>query len=190
VLHVVRKKRVRLRRFSEQLPEAIDMLVRSLRVGHPLSAACQMVAEELPDPIGSEFGIAVDEMTYGLDLNEAIRNLGDRVDVPDLQYLIVAVNVQYGTGGNLAEVLHGLSKVIRDRFQMYRKIRAVSAEGRMAATFLTLFPFVVVAGIWMLHKEYYLAVSDHPLFQILAALGASLVVLNTIVMRWLTNIKV
>jgi tight adherence protein B len=190
VLHVMRKKRARLRRFAEQLPDAIDMLVRSLRVGHPLSAACQMVAEELPDPIGTEFGIAVDEMTYGLDLNDAIRNLGDRVDVPDLQYLTVAVHIQYGTGGNLAEILHGLGKVIRDRFHMYRKIRAVSAEGRMAATFLTIFPFVVVGGIWILHKDYYLSVSDHPLFQILAAVGAALVILNTIVMRWLTSIKV
>jgi tight adherence protein B len=190
ILYLLRKKRLRLRRFSEQLPEAIDMLVRSLRIGHPLSAACQMIAEELPDPIGTEFGIAVDEMTYGLDLNEAIQNVGNRVDVPDLQYLTVAVNIQYGTGGNLAEILNGLGKVIRDRFHMYRKIRAVSAEGRMAATFLTIFPFVVVGGIWVLHKNYYLAVSDHPLFQILAALGAALVLLNTIVMRWLTNIKV
>jgi tight adherence protein B len=190
VLHVVRRRRARLRRFAEQLPDAIDMLVRSLRVGHPLSAACKMVAEELPDPIGTEFGIAVDEMTYGLDLNEAIQNLGLRVDVPDLQYLTVAVNVQYGTGGNLAEILHGLGKVIRDRFHMYRKIRAVSAEGRMAATFLTIFPFAVVGGIWILHKDYYLSVADHPLFHILAAVGAVLVLLNTIVMRWLTNIKV
>lgn len=187
---VLRRKRARLGRFAEQLPDAIDLLVRSLRVGHPLSAACQMVAEELPDPIGTEFGIAVDEMTYGLDLNEAIHNLGARVHVPDLQYLIVAVNIQYGTGGNLAEILAGLGKVIRDRFHMYRKIRAVSAEGRLAATFLTIFPFIVVGGIWILHKDYYLSVSDHPLFHVLAAIGALLVVANSILMRWLTNIKV
>ena len=190
VLYVQHRKRARLRRFAEQLPEAIDLLVRSLRVGHPLSAACQMVAEELPDPIGTEFGLAVDEMTYGLDLNEAIENMGLRIDVPDLQYLTVAVNIQYGTGGNLAEILNGLGKVIRERFHMYRKIKAVSAEGRLAATFLTIFPFVVVGGIWILHKEYYLAVADHPLFHTLAAIGAALVLLNTIVMRWLTNIKV
>jgi tight adherence protein B len=187
---LTRRRQKRLKKFAEQLPDAIDMLVRSLRVGHPLSAACQMVAEELPDPIGTEFGIAVDEMTYGLDLNEAIQNLGDRLDVPDLQYLTVAVNVQYGTGGNLAEILHGLGKVIRDRFHMYRKIRAVSAEGRMASVFLTIFPFVVVAGIWVLHKDYYRSVSDHPLFHMLAGVGAVLVILNTVVMRWLTNIKV
>ena len=190
VFQVCRKKRARLRRFAEQLPDAIDMLVRSLRVGHPLSAACHMVAEELSDPIGTEFGIAVDEMTYGLDLNEAIGNLGSRIEVPDLRYLVIAVNIQYGTGGNLAEVLSGLCKVIRDRFHMYRKIRAVSAEGRIASVFLTIFPFAVVGGIWILHKDYYLSVADHPLFHTLAAIGAALVLLNTIVMRWLTNIKV
>jgi tight adherence protein B len=190
VLLVRRKKSKRLRRFAEQLPEAIDMLVRSLRVGHPLSAACQMVADEMSDPIGTEFGIMVDEMTYGLDLNEAIENLGGRIEVEDLRYLVTAVNVQYGTGGNLAEILHGLGKVIRDRFHMYRKIRAVSAEGRMAATFLTIFPFAVVIIIYITHKEYYLSVADHPLFRVLAAVGAGLVLLNTILMRWLTNIKV
>lgn len=190
VMYVSQRRRKRLARFAEQLPEATDMLVRSLRVGHPLSAACQMVAEEMPDPIGTEFGIVVDEMTYGLDLNQAIVNLGARVDLPDLQYLTVAVSIQYGTGGNLAEVLAGLSKVIRDRFQMYRKIKAVSAEGRMAATFLSIFPFVVVAGIFLLHKSYYLSVADHPLFHILAAVGGALVIMNMVVMRWLTNIKV
>ncbi len=190
VFLVRRKRNARLRRFAEQLPEAIDMLVRSLRVGHPLSAACQMVADELSDPIGTEFGIAVDEMTYGLDLNEAIENLGNRIDVSDLRYLIIAVNIQYGAGGNLAEILNGLGKVIRDRFHMYRKIRAVSAEGRMACTFLTIFPFAVVLGIWILHKDYYLSVADHPLFHVLAVIGAVLVLLNTVLMRWITNIKV
>ena len=190
VVLVRRKRNARLRRFAEQLPEAIDMLVRSLRVGHPLSAACQMVADELSDPIGTEFGIAVDEMTYGLDINEAIENLGNRISIADLRYLVIAINIQYGTGGNLAEILSGLGKVIRDRYHMYRKIRAVSAEGRMACTFLTIFPFVVVLSIWIFHKEYYLSVADHPLFQLLAVVGAVLVLLNTVLMRWITNIKV
>lgn len=190
VLLVLRRERKRLQRFAEQLPDAIDLLVRSLRVGHPLSAACQMVAEEMPDPIGTEFGLAVDEMTYGLDLNEAINNLSARIPVADLQYLTVAVNIQYGTGGNLAEILHGLGKVIRDRFHMYRKVRAVSAEGRMAATFLTFFPPLVVVGIFLIHRDYYMGVADHPLFHILAAIGGFLVLMNSIVMRWLTNIKV
>ena len=101
ILYVRHRRSRRLARFGEQLPDATDLLVRSLRVGHPLSAACQMVAEEMPDPIGTEFGIVVDEMTYGLDLNQAISNLGGRVDLPDLQYLTVAVSIQYGTGGIL-----------------------------------------------------------------------------------------
>ncbi|HEX6978899.1 MAG TPA: type II secretion system F family protein [Alphaproteobacteria bacterium] len=190
VLFILRQKRRRLARFAEQLPDAVDMLVRSLRVGHPLAAAMGLVAEEMPDPIGTEFGIAVDEMTYGLDVQEAIANMGRRLPVPDLQYLVVAVNVQYGTGGNLAEVLDGLSRVVRARFRMHRRILSVSAEGRLAAKFLTAFPFVVVGAIWLMRPDYYLKTADHPLFTVLAIIGAILVIMNSVIMKWLTNIKV
>jgi tight adherence protein B len=190
IMFIASRRKKRLKRFAEQLPEATDLIVRSLRVGHPLSSAMAVVANELTDPIASEFGVAVDEMTYGLDLQEAIDNLSDRVDVADLRYMAVAINVQYGTGGNLAEVLSGLSKVIRERFQLQRKIKAVSAEGRMSATFLTTFPFLVALGIWLLMPDYYLRVSDHPWFTVLAVLAAVLLLMNTIIMRWITNFRV
>lgn len=189
-LFIASRRKKRLKRFAEQLPEATDLIVRSLRVGHPLSSAMAVVANELADPIGTEFGIAVDEMTYGLDLQEAIGNLSDRVEIPDLRYMAVAINVQYGTGGNLAEVLAGLSKVIRDRCHLHRKIRAISAEGRMASGFLTIFPFLVALGIWLMMPEYYLRVSDHPWFKVLAATAGVLLLLNTIIMRWITNFRI
>ncbi|MBY0432265.1 MAG: type II secretion system F family protein [Rhodospirillales bacterium] len=106
--------RRRLKKFAEQLPDAIDVIVRSLRAGHPVSTAIGMVCREMPDPVGSEFGIAFDEMTYGLDLREALDNLATRIAIEELRFMVVAVRIQYATGGNLAEVLAGLSKVIRD----------------------------------------------------------------------------
>ena len=170
--------------------DAIELLVRSLRVGHPLSSSISLVANEMSDPIGTEFGIAFDEMTYGLGLKEAVENLSRRVDVPDLRYMTVAINTQYGTGGNLAEVLEGLSRVIRARFTMYRKILAVSAEGRYAALFLTFFPFVPAGLLFLLQPKLYSSVSDHPYFLPLMGLGCLMCVMNSILMRIVVKIKV
>lgn len=182
--------RRRLKVFAEQLPEAIDLLVRSLRAGHPLNSGLRMVAEELPDPIGTEFGIVVDETTYGLDLQEAIANLSERIDVPDLHYLSISVRIHYGTGGNLAEVLENLSKLIRARFQMFRKVRAVTSEGRLSAWFLSIFPIVMGAVLISIKSDYYATLQESSLFPWIAGLTVALLVVNIIVMRWLVNIKV
>jgi len=187
---LVRKRRKRLAKFAEQLPDALELLVRTLRVGHPLSSSIALVANEMSDPIGTEFGIAFDEMTYGLGLKEAVENLGRRVDVPDLHYITVAINIQYGTGGNLAEVLEGLSKIIRGRFHMYRKIRAVSAEGRASAVFLTFFPVVPAIALFVMQPALYSSVSGHPYFLPLMILGFVMLILNSVLMRAVTNIKV
>ncbi len=146
ILFLKYKKSTRLKTFAEQLPDALDIMVRSLQAGHPVSAAMTLVTKEMPDPIGTEFGIAVDEMTYGLELRDALANLGDRVDVEDYQYVVVSINIQHETGGNLAEVLHGLSTVIRASFRMFLKIKAISSEGRMSAKILAILP-LAFAGL-------------------------------------------
>jgi tight adherence protein B len=190
VLYLIRRKLRRLRSFETQLPGALDLLVRSLRVGHPFNAALAVVAQELPDPLGSEFGIVVDEVTYGQALDEALEHLNERVDLPDLRYLTVAVQIQHGTGGNLAEVLNGLAKVIRDRFHMFNKIRAITAEGRWSSWFLSLFPIVMAVAVQVVKPDYYTQVADHPLFKTLAVITGVLLVLNVVFMRMLTKIKV
>lgn len=190
LLYLRRTKRRRTRLFGEQLPAALDLLVRSLRVGHPLSAALGVVAQELPDPIGSEFGIVVDEVTYGLDLQEAIDNMNERIDLPDLRYMTVAISIQHNSGGNLAEILSGLSKVIRARFQMFHKIKAVSAEGRLSAIFLSGFPFILAALLWLVNPTYYSQVADDPMFPFLAGMTVFLLIVNIFVMRWLVNFRV
>jgi tight adherence protein B len=158
------RRRRRIKRFGEQLPEALDLIVRSVLAGHPVSSSFSLVAKELPDPIGSEFGVVLDEMTYGLDMDEALENLFRRVPHPDLHFFTLAVQIQHGTGGNLAEVLSNLTKVIRDRFRMFAKVRAVSAEGRLSAIVISAMPFVVVAIVSVLNPRYFGEVINDPWF--------------------------
>ena len=184
------KKSKRLNLFAEQLPDALDIMVRSLQAGHPVSAAMTLVTKEMPDPIGTEFGIAVDEMTYGLELREALANLGDRVDVEDYQYVVVSINIQHETGGNLAEVLHGLSTVIRARFRMFKKIRAISAEGRLSAKILAIMPFGFAAFTYMSKPDYYLKAIDDPLFWPLVGVALALELAGILIMYKLVNFRV
>lgn len=164
VLFLQQKAKQRMKKFGEQLPDALDVMVRSLHAGHPISAALTLVSKEMSDPLGSEFGLAVDEMTYGLDLHDAINNLGRRVPLDDFQYVVIAVNTQHDTGGNLAEVLEGLSRVIRARFQMFRKIHALSGEGRVSARLLLALPFVTVGIINFIAPNYYVEAAKDPVF--------------------------
>ncbi len=131
VLRMLRSRRQK--KFGAQFPDALDIIVRSLRAGHPVPIAITMVGREMADPIGSEFGIVSDEITYGADLEAAMRNLYARIGSDDLPLFVTAVAIQGSTGGNLGEILEGLSGVIRQRFKMRRKIRALAAEARASA---------------------------------------------------------
>ena len=150
----------RRRNFENQLPDAIDILVRSLRVGHPVPTAIRLVRRELSDPIGTEFGIVADEMTYGLDLETAMSNLSNRVGQMDLTLLVVAISIQSRSGGNLVEILGSLSKVIRDRQRMRLKAKALSAEGRFSALVLSILPFALFGVLWVIAPSFYGAVWD------------------------------
>lgn len=190
LLFVIRIKRTRLAKFSEQLPEAIDMIVRSLRAGHPVRTAFAMVAREMGDPAGTEFGILLDEMTYGLDLEEALHNMEQRNDVPDLHYLVVTINLQSGTGGNLAEILSNLATVIRDRYRMYKKVRALSAEGRLSAMVIAFVPFFVVGVMWFNSPSYYLEAAEHRAFPLLIGFGVFLYFFSMFVIHRIVNFRV
>lgn len=189
-LFLLHKKRARLRAFGEQLPDSLDLIVRSLRAGHPVSAALSLVSKEMADPIGSEFGIVVDEMTYGLDLSETLRNLAARVPQEDLHFLIVTIQIQYMVGGNLAEVLGKLSQIIRDRYQMFAKIRAVTAEGRSSAVLIGSLPMVFAGFMVLTRPEFFAAVIDDPLFWPMVAGGVVLMILGQIWIYKLVNFKV
>ena len=122
------KRHRRVRKFEEQLPDALDAIVRGLKAGHPIASALQLVADEMADPMGTEFAMVIDEMTYGSDLQQSLEKMAARMSVGDFEYFVVAVNIQHESGGNLAEILDGLSRVIRQRFRLFKKVRALSAE--------------------------------------------------------------
>lgn len=182
------KKRIAL--FEEQLPDAVELIVRSLRVGHPFSSAINIVAQEMPDPLGSEFGIIADEATYGMDVNESLAKMAQRVDVQDLKFLTVAVNIQSTSGGNLAEILDGLAKVIRARFKLFRRVKAITAEARWSGWFLSIFPLLALVLINVMQPDYYADVKQSSFFVPAAIIVGVLLLANVIFMRIMVNIKV
>lgn len=157
-------RRRRMAKLTRQLPEALDLMARGLKVGHPLNVTVASVASEMPDPIGSEFGVIQDQVSYGDTIVEAFSDMADRLDIEDVRYLSVSIGIQHGTGGNLARVLQVLSKVIRDRAMMRKKIKAISAEGRLSALILSVLPFGIFSLISLTTPSYYGDVWGTPLF--------------------------
>ncbi|QDP19467.1 type II secretion system F family protein [Sphingomonas xanthus] len=159
----MRANRMR-KKIQDQFPVALDVFVRGLRAGHPIAAALDLLTVEMPDPIGSQFGIVVDEVTYGADLRDALTAMADRWDLDDMRMFVVSLSVQNETGGNLAEILENLSAVIRERASMMLKVRALSSEGRMTATMLTALPVVAFTILFLGNPSFYLDVADDPAF--------------------------
>ena len=152
------------KKMQEQFPVAVDVFVRGLRAGHPIAAALDLLTAEMPDPIGSQFGIVVDEVTYGADLRDALQAMANRWDLDDMRMFVVSLSVQNETGGNLAEILENLSTVIRERASMMMKVRALSSEGRMTAIMLTGLPIFAFTTLFIANPGFYLDVSDDPAF--------------------------
>lgn len=182
------KKRIGL--LEEQLPDAVELMVRSLKVGHPFVSAINTVSREMSDPIASELGIIADEAAYGRDVAESIRDMADRLGIQDLNFLAVAVGIQQTSGGNLAQILQGLANVMRSRFKLFRKVRVITAEARGSGNFLSVFPILALIGINVAQPDYYADVIDTPVF-IPACAGVAVALgLNWVIMRVLVNIKV
>jgi tight adherence protein B len=180
----------RLKKFSSQFPDALDVIVRSLRAGHPVPVAIATVGREMPDPIGSEFGLISDEITYGADLETAMRNLYYRVGTDDLPLFVTAVAIQTSTGGNLGEILQNLSGVIRQRFKMRRKIRALASEGRASAIVLSLLPLGVFAAIHFVAPGFYDGVWNESLTKICLTAAGCWMGLGNFVMFRMVNFKI
>jgi tight adherence protein B len=188
-LFLQRARRRRIARFSEQLPEALDVIVRGLRAGHPFRVALGLVAREMPDPVGSEFGIVADEIMFGLAQSAAIDNLFPRVGQPDLSFFSTAVNIQNQTGGNLAEILSRLSTMLRSRSKLRLKIRALSSEGRLSAIALSATPFILFFVITFLSPEYFVSVKDHWIIPPATVLAALMLIIGNIALYKMVNFK-
>ena len=187
---VASKAGKRMGMIEEQLPDAVELMVRSLRVGHPFTNAISIVSKEIQDPLASEFGVIADESAYGRDVGEALKDMAERLDMQDLRFLAVAVTIQQQSGGNLAEILDGLAKVIRARFRLFRRVKAITAEAKWSGKFLSAFPVVALIVINVSDPNYYDAVMDHPYFVPACFLVGIFLAVNLFVMRVLTDIKV
>ncbi|MBY6048165.1 type II secretion system F family protein [Vannielia litorea] len=184
------KAKKRLTLVEEQLPDAVELMVRSLRVGHPFSSAVNIVAKEVPDPLGSEFGVIADEAAYGRDMSESLKDLAERMDMQDLRFLAVAVTIQQQSGGNLAEILEGLGKVIRARFKLFRRVKAITAEAKWSGMFLSMFPILAIIMINVIKPDYYDDVKDTAAFIPACIVVATFLVVNVVFMKIMVNIKV
>jgi tight adherence protein B len=173
-----------------QLPDALELMARGLRVGHPLDTSIGTVAQEMSDPIGSEFGIIFDQVNYGDALPDAFQDFAERVDIEDVYYLSASIGIQHGTGSDLAHVVELLSKVVRSRIMMRRKVRAISAEGRASAAFLSVLPVLMFIFTSISSPNYYSGVYDDPLFAPMATAIVVLTLANALILRKLVTFHV
>ena len=190
VIYVSSKRKARLTKFTEQLPDTLDYIARSLRAGNPFSASMKGVANEMADPTGSEFGIAFDEMNYGLELEDALQNLGRRSGSDEMKMFITAVLIQRTTGGNLADVLNRIATVMRARAGVIRDVAILSAEMRVSSYVLIGLPFVVAGVISILNPGYLSVLFDNPAGQMAILIQLVLMLIGYLIMRRMINFHV
>ncbi len=184
-IKVMRDRNQRMDRFEEQLPDAIDAMKRALRAGHPFGAALKLVAEDMDDPVAREFDLTFADINYGNDTRRAMLGLLQRMPSLTVMALVTAVLVQKETGGNLVEILDQIAKVIRSRFKFYRRVRTLSAEGRLSAWILAMTPFVLFVAISLLNPQYLPPLLDDPVGRNLIGFGF---VMGVIGLYWIRRI--
>ena len=180
----------RFKEFERQLPEALDLMARALRAGHAFSVGMKMVGDEFADPIGPEFSRTVEEISFGIDVPEAMHNLNGRVISTDLKFFITALVVQRETGGNLAEIIEAISRLIRQRFELLGRVKALSAEGRLSGIVLFAMPFVMGGVLWWMNEDYMRLLIEDDLGIMAAGVAGLLMVFGAIVMKKMCDIKV
>ena len=184
------KKQQRVAKFERQLPEALDLMARSLRAGHAFSGGLQMVAQEFDDPIGIEFMQVVNEINYGASVDQALKNMIDRVDVPDLRFFTVSVIIQRESGGNLAEILESIARLIRERFKLFGKIKALSAEGKLSAIILIALPFLVIIALSIMNPQYLPVLLEDTAGKIMVIVALCMMGTGILIIKKIINIKV
>jgi tight adherence protein B len=192
VLFLALARRKRIAKFSEQLPDAVDVIVRGVKSGYPFTVALGLVGKEMTDPIGTEFGMTSDEIGFGSEIGAALDNLFHRVGHEDLLFLTMAIKIQTQTGGNLAEILSRLANLLRERQMLRLKVKAISAEGRLSAVFLTAMPFVLFGIISLMRPDYFFnaEVLNHPLILPLFILALIMLAMGNIIIYRMVNFKV
>jgi tight adherence protein B len=190
VFILMQKKAARMRAFAEEFPDALDLLVSALRAGISFSSALQIVADESPEPVRSEFAIVVEEQALGLDLREALTNMANRVDSLDLKFFVTAVVLQRDTGGNLTEVLENTSNLIRDRFRILGDIMTFTAQGRLTGIILTCLPLGLGIFMAMVAPDYFHKMWDNNNGKAVLGFAVVMQLLGGLAIRKIVDIKV
>lgn len=176
--------------FINMFPDAVDMIVRSVKSGHPLNTALKMIAENMDPPVSAEFRQLVEEIAYGRSTTEALLRMAQRVDEPDLQFFVVILSVQQETGGNLAEVLSNLSSIIRKRKQLRLKIKAMTSEGRATAYILGGLPFMVFGALHLTNPDYLVPLWTTTVGMIILSVALGLVALAAFIVYNMLQIDI
>jgi len=189
-LYLRRKKKKRMEKFMSQLPEALDLIARSMKAGHAFSTGLKMAAEEFEDPLGPEFEIVLDEINFGVPVSDALRKMTYRVECQDLNFFVVAVILQRETGGNLAQIIEGIASLIRERFKFFGKVKTLAAEGVLSMWVLIGLPFFIVGILTFLNPEYIALLFEETLGHIMIGVALVMMVIGYFFMRNIVQIKV
>jgi tight adherence protein B len=183
-------RRRRLRRFEEHFPEALDLLGRAVRAGHAFTTGLEMIAKEAPEPICGEFRTAFEEQNFGLPLRDALLNLTERIPLVDVRFFVTALLIQKETGGNLAEILDGLSRVIRERFRIHREVQTRTAQGKLTAAILIAIPPFMMAALGALNPQYMDTLYNDPVGPTILGVAATLQVVGSALLWKIIHIEV
>ena len=190
ILLVKSKQAERQKKLVEQMPDALELMARGLRIGHPVSTSIKAVADEMPDPIGSEFGVIFDQISFGDELPDAVHDFAERLGSEDARYLAASISIQHGTGGDLERIISVLANVVRRRIALRGRIHAISSEGRLSGLLLSVIPLLIMGIMSVNAPGYYTELSDDPAFIKLAVLVVVLMVSNAVVLHKLVNFRV
>ncbi|MFN7927177.1 MAG: type II secretion system F family protein [Blastocatellia bacterium] len=187
---VLNRRRRRFRQFLEQLPDALEMVVRSLQAGHSFSSALQAIATEMPDPVAREFGKAYEEQNLGLSMKVALENLAERVPIMDLKLCVTAILIQREVGGNLSEVLANIGHTIRERFRIQGEIRVKTAQARLSGYIVSALPFILFFWINLANPKYLQSLYDHPMGVYILGAGIVMQIIGWLIIRRVVKIEI
>ena len=190
LFYVLSRRRRRFKLFVEQLPEALEMIVRSLQAGHSFSSALQAIATEMPEPVAREFGKAYEEQNLGLSVKVALENLAERMPIMDLKLCVTAILIQREVGGNLSEVLANISHTIRERFRIQGEIRVKTAQARLSGYIVSALPFILFFWINAANPKYLQSLYDHPMGMYILGAGIGMQIIGWLIIRKVVQIEI
>jgi tight adherence protein B len=188
--YIYLKKKRRMEKFQRQLPDALDLIARALKAGHAFTGGLKMVGDEMEEPVGTEFEKTLHEINFGSGIPEALKNLAQRVDCPDIRFFIISVIIQRETGGNLAEILGKIAYLIRERFKLQSRVQVLASEGKLSAIILIAIPFVITLALSVLNPVYVKTLFIDPIGKALVAFALLMMVIGIVVMKRMIEIKV